>query len=397
MRGISDNLTTVFMTMSNTKTNQKLDDFVFYSEAYVQTAILIAGLIFNACNYVILMKTKMAVTFRICLLAMSITDACACVFGVIQLVVESVYFRGDIPFGYWHASALASHILYYLFLMFLCASSMYVLLAATVRAYMIARPYKSVEKLKARKLKVICVLIFVIVAVVFLPSPLYAMWQVCYAKDNHTPICVDFLEKLPKVEYMKFYFYALSVIFGPFIIIANIVCLCVIRHALKKSHERSERMTKKEEKKHNYYKRITKMLLIILILDTVWLVPTCIQYLGLVFSPEETVFNSKDVEFVIFDIVAEILLLFRPTYNIFVYLKTNTEYRRMFQKMFCKCIKVSKDTESTMDFDNSITANNSPIKPTAQNGQDINMTWSENGIREQDIDILPRQAGDLGH
>ena len=312
---------------------ESIQDFVFYSEAIVQPCILCLGFIFNCINLAVLKKARIAAMFQVCLLALTVSDILVCIFGTAQLLVEGIVFRGEIPFGYWHGAALASHLLYYVFVAMLCNSSLYVIVAASVRARMISQPYKIIDNTKLHKVRRILLLTIAVTVVFFLPCPIYAMWQVCYNETERRQ-CQEFFRRFPHVDSMQYYFYALSLVFGPVIIIANIICFIVIKAALRRSTERLAQLKKDSRRRHQYH-RITRMLLVILVLDTLWILPSSVQYLGLALSPRNTIFNKHDTAYVVFDIVAEILLLFRPTYNIFVYLITNREYRQQFKIIFC--------------------------------------------------------------
>lgn len=313
----------------------KVDKLVFYSEAVVQPIIFCLGIIFNSINLLVFKAAKISEIFKICLIALTLTDMGTCIFAVSQLVVEAKSTKGRIHFGYWNTGALTSHLLYYTFAAFACTSSLYVLLVGALRAYMISKPHESVGKFKPRQMKRICLAIFIGVVVLFLPSPLYAVYQVCFAKDNEEPICLDFLKRVPYIQYMKFYFYVLSIIFIPAVVVGNCISLIKIRNALKKSAKRALRLNRECLTSDRNKFHITRTLLCLLILDTLWIMPYCIQYLMLAFSPQDTLFNIKSNPTVIFDAVVEMLYCFRPTYNIFVYLCTNNEYKQAFVKKFC--------------------------------------------------------------
>lgn len=326
-------------------TNEWLNDFVFYSEAVVQNTIFSFGMIFNIVNYIIIYQINIAPQFRVCLLALTVTDFGTCLFGVLQLTVEAATLRGRIQFGYWHTGALTSHMLYYIFAVFACTSSVYVLLGGGMRTYMISRPYNSLSSVKPSRVALLCMSIFLVVCLLFVPSQLYAFHQVCYYENNE--ICSNLYRVFPKLDKMKYYLYALSIIFIPTIVIGNVICLVKIKIALNKSAKRVLRVDRYQTKQGF---SITKTLTVILFLDTIWIMPYCIQYLTLAFSPRETIFNINNSAYIILDIFVEILYTFRPTYNIFVYLLTNSNYRQKFNQIFCICHeRKHKDHLQTMD------------------------------------------------
>ena len=320
--------------------SETLENAEYYSEAFVQNGIFLSGIVFNTINLWILRVINVGENYRVGLLALTVSDLCACVFGVAQLTVEGVYFRSVLPYGYWHEAALAVYLLYYIFLLFMCTSSVYVILIAIVRTHTLRRPIRSLRLFTPKTLKRVCMCIFFVNTLLFLPTALFGIWQSCF-NDKDIPKCQTFFKRFPDADKLKYYFYCLSVLFGPCVIITNTACLFIMKRALKQGqHTAKQHLNRRPTSIYNMVRRhskITRTLAVILVLDTVWILPTCVQFVGLLFATEDTLLKGQNPVYKSFDLFAEILLSLRPTYTIFAFLATNTHFRRKFYQTFCCC------------------------------------------------------------
>ena len=82
----------------------------------------------------------------------------------------------------------------------------------------------------------------ILIATVFLftPTPTFAMWKVCYAEDKNHPntgIAIrelprkTFNELLPNAKDVRYYLYGLSLLFGPGVVIANLIFMLAVKRA----------------------------------------------------------------------------------------------------------------------------------------------------------------------
>ena len=324
-----------------------LKDFVFYSEAVVQTSILFIGICLNIMNYYILRTIHLSANFKLCLLALTITDFSACITGEAQLILEVVEFRGDLPFGYWNTRALADHLLYYLFLVFMCTSSLYVILVAIVRTCMILKPIFALQHLTSERLKVTAWIMFLVTFILFTPAVIFALWQVCYNDKEH-PKCRKFFKRVPDAENVKYYLYLLSILFGPIVILTNLACLFGVKHALHRTTQNAHSLQVHDSGILNMKKKYSKInhtLTLFLVLDAVWILPTCVQYVALVVSPEDALFDSTDSFIIILDVIAEVFLIIRPVYNFFVYYNIYPDFKSKLCAIFCGfCYNTNRHT-----------------------------------------------------
>lgn len=156
----------------------------------------------------------------------------------------------------------------------------------------------------------------------------YLIWLDCHM-DKITAFCVDYIKLLPKVSYTKYYLTALAIIFGPSVILGNIINLVTITIGLKTiQSEVSSLQTNKNYKKQQYQsKRITVTLLLIVIVDTVLIIPGSI---GLLYIDMQGLRTKTTI---VYDQITEVLFAMRPVYNIILYLLTNKEYRSSFNQL----------------------------------------------------------------
>ena len=333
---------------------EELHEAEFFVESVGQNAIYACGIVFNCLTLAALRSLSVGENYRTCLRALTVTDLCACIAAVINLTLEGAYFRGHMPFGYWHTPALFVYFAYYVFMLFMATSSFYVITIAVVRTHTLRQPLKAIRVYTRHRLRRVCFIIFVVNCFLFLPTVLYGFWQNCY-NDREAPTCSAFYDRFPNADELKYYFYLMSVMFGPVVIVTNAMCLFLLRRALRKNQESaSTTLNRRPVSVHKMARRnwrMTRTLAVLLVLDIIWILPTCIQFLGLAVSPEDTLFNSHDVGIKVFDLFAELLLAVRPTYNIFVYAATNSCFRRKLRLLLCRCCVtcVAGATEGTND------------------------------------------------
>ena len=324
------------------------NNFVYIGEAFIQPTLLAIGILTNCASLVILPGSRIASTFKICLIALSISDLCATVTGFTQMLVEVIAYGGNIPFGYWESAAVASFTLYFLFMLFMCASAGIVILIVVIRSVIVSRPVKARRFLTRRRTRLLCWAVFIVTVLIYSPTTLNIFWQACYRDCgvNGTAFCIELFENIPNLETLSnAYLYTLSVIYGPVLVLVYIGCFIGIKVSLKKTAQMLEDLTERKnsiapggaqssKKQLSKTARITRTLLVILLLDTFCTLPQVIQGIGLITAPTSTIFNNDTCWYDIFDVFVEICLCLRPTYNFWLYCYSHKEFRnRLRYKM----------------------------------------------------------------
>ena len=167
------------------------------------------------------------------------------------------------------------------------------------------------------------------------------MWLGCFNEES-SDYCTKLNESIPNLDTIaNGYLYFNTAIYGPIMLlmyIANFIC---IRVTLSRSAKDIEKMTSHgndSNKRSGTVTRITKMLSLILILDVVCTLPILIQSLGLLFEPEKSIHEKGTLYFELIDVVAEIFLALRPTYNFWIYVFQRPEFRKRLKMLTRKVI-----------------------------------------------------------
>ncbi len=341
--------------------------FVHVGEIYIIPTILLVAIITNSLSLSVLPVARIVRTFRQCLVALTISDLFATTIGFTNVVMENVVYGGDIPHGYWDKRTVAMYVMYYAQLMFMCTSATIVIFIVATRHWIVKNPLKA-RQITSRKTKSILFGLFLLNFIIFIPTSLNIMYQSCF-NDYETPECVDIHQRLPNLEAIfKGYLYTLSTVYGPVLIIVYIACLIGIRATLRSSEKVLQKLTAEsldlmdnpdhppdlrrypsgastrsctQASRVQSTTKITKTLVMIVILDTICTLPTVIQAIANLVSPKATVFSTTSEGFRVFDVISEIFLAMRPAYNFWLYVFSHDEFRAAFENRFgCKCMQL---------------------------------------------------------
>ncbi len=330
--------------------------FVYYAEAVIQPSILAFGFLTNLASLLVLYRVKMASTFRTCLIALAMSDLCMTFTGFCQLMVEVLVFGGTVPFGHWINSAVASFSLYFLFLFFTCVSASLVILVAVIRNMIVLKPLKARCYFTRRRTKLVCFGVFLFTCVLFTPVPLMVVWQSCF-DDNVTDTCVTANATMGMDSlghYIRRYLFGLSVLYGPVLLITYVACVISIWLTLKKTTDSLGHMTVKRtnsqldttKKRSKTAGRITRTLMMILILDIVCTTPTVLYGIGLINQPQRNVYDDSNTLLEVLDVICEIFICCRPAYNFWLYFFHHEEFRRGFRGLIT-CSPQSRSSVTT--------------------------------------------------
>ena len=322
------------------KDYESAHSFVYYCEAVIIPVINLLAVITNSCTLVILPKTRIVNAFKICLISLTICDLMASLISFVNLMIEIGFYDGDIPFGFWEPAAITCYVLYYISSVFICASATYVIAIVAIRHWIVNSPVKARVYLTSANTKNTCLYLFLAVLVLYLPTCLNIMYQSC-SRDVNTTFCIEINEAIPNLkEITSFYVYSLTLLFGPIFVIMYIVSIIGIKTTLARSSRDLDTLShsdlSKQSKKIRRQKtaRITTLLLVILIADTICTLPICIQAIAITIAPEKTVFCPTNVPYKMYDAIAEIFLYLRPAYNFWLYSFQHKEFRCEAMKMF---------------------------------------------------------------
>lgn len=322
--------------------------FVYVAEGFIQPIILIFGLLTNIASAVVLKKVRMNEVFRICLLSLSVVDALACAVGFIQLVVEVKLFNGNIPQGHMIPGVIASNTLYFMYLMFMCASASIVILIAVIRNCFVLRPMKARARFTSKITRLVCFIAFFITLLLFAPVSLKIISQSCKCEGDKIAVCRWMSSTEPTLHRVAeiYLHYFLSALFGPIIIIIYIVCVICIRVTVQKSVKTLSLLASRKTSagssangrpdlvvttdarmRSRTAARITKTLLMILILDVICTLPYVLQGVGLLVAKGKSIFDEASDAGKIYDAIVEIFLNLRPSYNFWLYVYQHPEFR----------------------------------------------------------------------
>ena len=339
--------------------NSAAHEFIRFGETYILPTIYLVAIITNAISLSVLPIARIVRTFRICLVALTISDLFSTSLGFTNIVMENAIFHGDVPHGYWNKWTLTLYVLYYLQLMFMCTSATIVIFIVGTRHWIVKNPLKA-RQLTARRTKWIVFGLFVLTFIVFIPTSLLIMYQSCYS-DFESPECVDIHRRLPSLEKIfKGIMYTISTVYGPVLIIVYICCLIGIRATLRSSEEVIRKLTAESQalmdnqhgathvtmrstssrastpaSRNQSTTKITRTLVMIVILDTICTLPTVVQAIANLIAPKTTVFSTTNDAFKILDVISEIFLAMRPAYNFWLYVFTHDEFKLAFESRFC--------------------------------------------------------------
>ncbi len=319
--------------------------FIYVAEAVIQPAILGFGMLTNIASLLVLRRVKkLAAHFKICLLALSMSNLCATVVGFCQLMLEVVRFGGNLPFGMWDPAAAVNYALYYVFLMFSCVSGSIVIYMAVMRNAVVLWPIRSRKYVTASAARWTCAALLGATVVIYAPTAFNVIWMSCY-KDGASPPCVEAnrtlnMETLEGV--VNKYLYFISILYGPILLLAYIACVISVKTTLKRSKEEFVSMTSHRdftrkdslEVRDKATSRFTRTLFLILVVEIVCTLPIVAYGLGLILRPRKNVYDDSQIAFELFDVVAEIFICSRPTYNFWLYFGLHREFRRSFLAMF---------------------------------------------------------------
>ena len=347
--------------MASNGTGEQMDDediamheFIHVGETYIIPTIYLIAIITNCISLFVLPIARIVRTFRICLVALTISDLFATTVNFCNSLLENIWFHGDIPHGRWDKRTVTLYVLYYLGLMFMCTSATIVIFIVGTRHWIVKNPLKA-RQITTRKTKWIVFGLFVLTFIIFIPTSLIIMYQSCL-DDFESEECNDIHRRLPNLEKIfKGYLYTILTIYGPILIIVYITCLIGIRATLRSSEDVIRKLTAESQSLMDNQQsvnlrgsrastpasrtqsttKITRTLVMIVILDTICTLPTVVQGIANLVNPKKTVFSTTNDEFKVIDVVAEIFLAMRPAYNFWLYVFTHDEFKIAFEQRFC--------------------------------------------------------------
>ncbi len=336
--------------------------FVFYGEVVAQPVILLFGLVTNIITLVILPKVKMTETFKTCLMALAVSDLCACVMGSTQQFVKGPYFRGESPFGYLSAGSIANFTLYFVHMMFMSVSGCLVVMIAIVRNISVLKPLKAKHWFTRSKTIRVCVAVFLANFVVYLPSGFAVTWMTCYKDVGPSCLRLNQTIGLANLEtIVTAYLHFIAITYGPIIFVIYIACVISIWVTLKRSTKalatmaspRLARGNCRASQRRKTTGKITRMLLIILVLDMVCSLPNTAYGVTLV--------KNRTLAVEVYDAAAEMIYCFRPAYNFWVYLFSNPDFKRGVCDTWSSCFTSRRSPQANGTSSQNRSTSDSPL------------------------------------
>lgn len=313
-----------------------------FSRIYIQVPILATGILFNVINVVVIQNIKKPIRFHYFIESLSFSDLGMSVFGVIYILMLKLLLGTDILEGNRYSNfTILFYCLRIIYVCFHSTSSVITLVGSSIRSHMLRNPYKYTQKVKKstypQKIRLICLNVFICILLILSVNLPFFIWMSCQEVIVSDRFCSSFYLKFPYIEKMKYYLMIIGLILAPGIIIANMVCFITIIFELRKANHKNSVLRKSQKyKRAKRDERVISTLKAILIIDTVCIFPEAVRLMVFALRGRSNVFNSNEiVAGVIFSDVSQIVFTIRPTYNLLVYLRNNTEYRRVFKSLFC--------------------------------------------------------------
>ena len=251
--------------------------------------------------------------------------------------------------------------------MFMCSSASMVITIAIIRNVFVLRPMKARSWFSAGRTKTICVVNFAITFALFAPVSLKVLSQSC-EKEVNVSVCDRMNSTNPSLHRVGsiYLHYFLSALYGPVTILVYVICFICIRFTVGRSVKQLSviasrgastsgdavsgggRVAPSDEiqARSRTARRITKTLLIILILDVICTLPYVIQGVGLLVARGRGIFDEASTAGKVYDVIVEIFLNLRPSYNFWLYIYQHPEFRiriRSITFRICKpCYKSTK-------------------------------------------------------
>ena len=139
----------------------------------------ISGIITNILSLLVLPGVKMNKIFRLCLISLTISDLLATVFGLIQILIEVIFYCGQVPEGRFFTPVIINNVLYMTFLMSISTSATLVVFIAFIRNMMYLKPIKSRLYFTTTIARRACGAIFVVTACLYTPTCLQVRCGFC--------------------------------------------------------------------------------------------------------------------------------------------------------------------------------------------------------------------------
>lgn len=316
-----------------------LNMITYYVKAYVETSVFAMGIVTNIVIFIVLTNMKMGDIMKILLLAVTITDFLASVFGFTWVLKEATRFKGNVPYGHYSTGLLEIFILYKIFILFLGMSSANVIITSAVRTYVLLNPLRSRATITQRYVMKCIVITLITCIVVYSPSFTYAIWKTCFC-DRLKPVCQSFFRIVPFADKVRLYFSACVILVGPGTVLANIVCFSLLKHAINKSAKTvgdiatpfGGNSSQPTHSRKNL--RINRIIMYVLLFNSVCIFPSCIQVMFLVVNARKLLFDNTNCTALFVDLVSEISLGFLPCYNFWTYMMHNRDFRLRFKQLF---------------------------------------------------------------
>ncbi len=303
--------------------------FVFYGEVVAQPTILLVGLVTNIISLSVLPRVKMPGTFKACLMALATSDVCACASGACQELVKGEHV-GKSAYGYYATWSMLTFSFCFIFLFFMSFSGCLVVVIASVRTFVSLKPLKAKGLCSGAKISRICLGVLLANLAVYCPCVIDILYMSC--SRAQTPFCVNVnatlgLKTIEAVT--NIHLYTVSLLYGPVLFAVYFVCVILTWITLKHSAREVNKMAADTGTNDNAVQRqksavkVTSMLLIMLISDMVCTLPVTCYGIWLAVKPK----GSFGEYYQVFEVAAEIVYCFRPTYNFWVYFFHNANFR----------------------------------------------------------------------
>ncbi|CAL1543382.1 unnamed protein product [Lymnaea stagnalis] len=316
------------------------------------TIIGLFGIVSNIINIIIFYRQGFNNTVNISLFGLAISDLCSLLtLQWFNICVNPLFENADDAFP-----LVASEVIYLTagiphdcFARITCWITVYI---TGERCLCITLPLKIKQIITPRRTTVILVAIYVLMMASFTPEYVtaYIDWKF-YPDKNRTLLGLVFTKERKSVEGLTFLMYG---ILGKLSFLAVILFTVILVLSLRRKtkwRKKSIFGNRQSEKISNRDKKTINMIILIALILIVCYTPGIILSMVTVFEPEFSIIGKYVNLFFAIWSFGFLFETINSSVNIFLFYKMSSKYRRSFNEMFSRCIKVkptgSEDISNT--------------------------------------------------
>ncbi|XP_046558655.1 FMRFamide receptor-like [Haliotis rubra] len=296
-------------------------------------AVCIPGLLGNILTVIVLTKRNMLTSTNAFLSALAISDAIKLINDILYVLVTIFSKTDDVmgnrAYGYLYPYA------HFIFNMSVCVSSWLTVSVAVERYILVCHPTRARALCSRYRAVVTCVVVYIIMTVVALPSAFRYRTKWCYDQSlNESMLHVELTELYHNQVFVSAYTWAQNLLRSIIPLLVLVALNACIIGALRKT-----RANKRNSSRH----RVTVMMIMVIVVFMVCITPDAIMSTVFGFGYHEAGPLVKGIrEF------TDTLLALNAAINFVIYCLFNKVFRQSFAQLCCRT-KNPKKLQTEMD------------------------------------------------